>query len=114
MILRLRQILTISLLLFFSVENVLPVSTDTDPEQYSTYDQVSSQKEYPALFSWILEENESEERIDKAHGASGDVSHPSFAFFNHHPIANVSLRLLASSLPVGRQQILKLIGRLRI
>ena len=114
MILRLRQILTISLLLFFSVENVLPVSTDTDPEQYSTYDQVSSQKEYPALFSWILEENENEERIDKAHGASGDVSHPSSKLFNCHTIDNISLRPLEPLLPVRSLQILKLIGRLRI
>jgi|GEM_PF-4660684 len=114
MILRLRQILAISLLLFFSLENVLAVSTDTDPEKYSIEDQVSSQKEYPPLFSWILEENESEERIDKAHGAPGDVSHLSLTRFNHYPIANVSLRSFDSSLPAGSQQILKLIGRLRI
>ena len=114
MINRLRQILTILLLLFFSLENVLLASSDTDPEKYSAYDQVSSQKEYPPLFSWILEENESEERNDKAHGPPGPVSHFSFTFFNLHSIANVLIRPLDSSLPAGNQQILKLIGRLRI
>ena len=114
MISRLRQILTILLLLSFSLENVLLASLDTDPEKYSTYDQVSSQKEYPPLFSWILEENENEERNDKAHGAPGDVSHFSFTFFNLHSIANLSIPPLNTSLPAGSQQILKLIGRLRI
>lgn len=114
MISRLRQISTILLLLFFSLENVLLASSDTDPEKYSTCDQVSSQKEYPPLFSWILEENENEERNDKAHGVPGDVSHFSFTFFNLHSIAKLSIRPLNTSLPAGSQQILKLIGRLRI
>ncbi len=114
MINRLRQISTILLLLFFSLENVLLASPDTDPEKYSAYDQVSSQKEYPALFSWILEENESEERHDKAHGTPGHVSHFSFTFFNLHSIANERIRPLDASLPAGSQQILKLIGLLRI
>ena len=114
MILRIRQILTILLLIFFSLENVVPACTDSEPEKYSTKDQVSSHKEYRTIFSWILEETESEERNDnKAHGAL-DVAHSSITPFTYHLISKVSLRPINSSVHGGSQQILKLIGRLRI
>src|SRR4051794_17407532 len=76
MIIRLRQILTIFLLLLFSLENVANAAIDNAcRENFSASHNISAQKESITIFTWIIEQNENEERDDdKAHGLAAAFS----------------------------------------
>src|SRR5882724_1944614 len=76
MIIRLRQFLTIFLLLLFSLENVANASIyNAGRENFSVSHNVSTQKESLAIFTWIIEQNENEERDDdKTHGLAAEFA----------------------------------------
>jgi hypothetical protein len=85
MIIRLRQILTVFLLLLFSLENVANAAIDnTCRENFSANQNLSAQKESVTIFMWIIEQNENEERDDdKTHGVIAD--------FTLVPLSNTTL-----------------------
>ncbi|MEJ0056262.1 MAG: hypothetical protein WDN75_11750 [Bacteroidota bacterium] len=115
MISRLRQILTISLLLLFSLENVANAAFDAKPEKYSSSEQVSAHKENLTLFSWILEENENEERDDdKVHRPLADALVTSIIFFEHRQTSEINFRVAPHPFLADNHQLLRLICRLRI
>ncbi len=115
MISKLRQILIISLLLLFSLENVANVAIDVSLDKYSTKDLLTADKENHTALSWILEEKENEERNDdKVHHGPANLAFTSqFASF-FPKISKSSLKTFPSPGSAGNQQLLKLIGRLRI
>ena len=76
MILRLRPVLTILLLLLFSLENVANGAMDVCSEKNQTRHHFSAQKENLTLFSYLIEENESEERDEQNNKWNEDSCKP--------------------------------------
>lgn len=115
MILRLRPVLTILLLLLFSLENVANGAMDVCSEKNQNLHHLSAQKENLTLFSFIIEENESEERTDdKANGHTlhlGSTRHTSLICSS---IFKAGHLLPWHSRVPNNQQLLKLICRLSI
>lgn len=115
MILRLRPVLTILLLLLFSLENVTYASMDPGREKYSDNHHFSRQKEKPVLLSFIIEENENEERNDdKVHGSATHNAPTVHPLLVYHSISKTGHKQPGYSLLAGNQHILKLICRLSI
>ena len=112
---RLRQVSTISILLFFSAENLVPCAINAGPEKYSVQDQYSPQKEHTTIFSWILEENESETRNDtKAYGLQTFDAYVIILFPSAILISKLKLPRVDFMLSFDSHQILSLISLLRI
>ena len=112
MILRLRPVLTILLLLLFSLENVTYASMDAGREKYSDNHHFSTHKETPVQLSFIIEESENEERNDdKVPNHHAPTVHPLLVC---HPVSKTGHKQPGYSLLTDNQHILKLICRLSI
>ena len=112
---RLRQVLAFIVLLLFSLESLANISQDAITQNLTSGQTISHAKEGFALFSFITEENENEERDDdKAHGLPLNLGTvlPSCTFSKHASKINFASPSL--SVPLGHQQVLTLICRLLI
>ena len=115
MILRLRPVLTILLLLVFSLENVANGAMDVCSEKNQTRHHLSAQKENLTLFSYLIEENESEERNeDKANGHSLPPESTRNTLLVCYSMFEGGHLLPWHSRVPNNQQLLKLICRLSI
>jgi hypothetical protein len=117
MITRLRQFLTITLLVLFSLESVgNAFDADISSEEFSSTRHFSQQKKNLALLTWIIEQNENEERSDddKVHqGSDTLLDKPSDTSFSQS-LFLVGFRPVISSCVRGRGFILRLVCRLSI
>jgi hypothetical protein len=116
MISRLRQVLTVILLLLFSLENFAnALVDDTSGEEFSVNHHLSTRKDNVTIFTWIIEQNENEEKSDdKAHGIAADLV-PVSRFHTHHPDSSgEDLSPIGPSLVHDSHYILTLICRLTI
>jgi hypothetical protein len=112
MIKRLRQAVTFALLVFFAVENMLPAAIDSHAENFSIVDRVSTPTDHCNVFSWVLEENETEERDDqKTH--SDQVAFVATSVI-HAQASKAFLSLPLKSVLRCSQKLLRLIHLLRI
>jgi hypothetical protein len=108
---RLQQAVTLSLLIFFMVENMLPAFIDAHADKFSTFYRVSTPTEHCNVFSWILEENETEERDDHRTYSDQIICFvTSFTLRGFEPVRNLPPESILS----GSQKLLKLIHLLRI
>jgi hypothetical protein len=109
MIKRFNQAVTFSLLVFFTTESILP-AIDSDAGKFSTVDRLSTPTDHCSVFSWILEETETEECDSKTHGDQIFCVVSSF-----HARGYEVLPFLPQEIVLYRnQKLLKLIHLLRI
>ena len=107
--------MTILLLLLFSLENVANGAMDVCSEKNPTRHHLSAQKENLTLFSYLIEENESEERNDEK--ADGHTLH--LESTRHTSLICSSIFKAGHLLPwqssvPNNQQLLRLICRLSL
>ncbi|NOT74325.1 MAG: hypothetical protein HOP08_05300 [Cyclobacteriaceae bacterium] len=114
MISRLRRILTISLLLLFSLENVANAVITTTFEKYSPSEQVSTKKENVTFFSVLIEENENEEKSDKSHAYLSEIPSISSSYSRFVQLNKITPQAFLSPISANGHRILMLTGRLRI
>ena len=110
---RLRQLLTLIVLILFSAEILAGVSIETSAA--SSHHQIISQsKERVAFFSLLTQESENEERADdKPHGYAIDLA-PAMRLLSCELRNKVAFTHTRLSLPYGHQRVLKLVGQLVI